>query len=325
MAGEADSGVTVVRSAFGDLRFDRLAQICDLADGDHARGKMARLWNQCLEEETTILTRDDVETVLGDRAVEGLTRARLGRELEDGRIYMHGTSTGKRVTWLGEARQQASAAGQASAKGRARDEKGRLLPRSVTNEPSATSSENPAAGDFAGPAESSDGPAVASPLTPSSSPSSGDLSHPHPRAIPEAALGVSEQYAIQCLNEARDRVRPGCEHIHPMAGSRHPRESSVSHGEQLRHHLSRYATVDERNDKIRKAVAKLEAEVRGGAPLERLSLGYLAGPKAWDRNLAGDPTDANRSGAGPPGPPGRSPRPDRPANYRTLPDRSPKP
>lgn len=178
MAGGADSGVTVVRAAFYDARFGTLARICGLADDDHARGKMAKLWNQLLEEEVTSLTRDDVETVLGERAVEGLTRARLGRELEDGRIYLSGADDGKRVKWLGERRQAASDAGRASASGRPRDERGRLMPRRVTSETQQPASEPPAPLESLDQQPANDSPTVTSPPSPSPSPDLQDHTHP---------------------------------------------------------------------------------------------------------------------------------------------------
>lgn len=89
--------VRIEDEAFSDERFDDLATMAGLVDGDHARGKMARLWRQCTLETRYVLPRATVLRVLGDRGVEALVSARLGEEVGDG-IRIRGTRG--RVEWL---------------------------------------------------------------------------------------------------------------------------------------------------------------------------------------------------------------------------------
>lgn len=95
------SGVRIEDDAFGDTRYDVLARACGLADADHARGKMARLWRQCTAESRYVLPVEDVESVLGENAVAGLERARLGEKVRGG-VRIRGTQG--RIEWLGKLR-----------------------------------------------------------------------------------------------------------------------------------------------------------------------------------------------------------------------------
>lgn len=89
--------VRIEDDAFGDIRYQRLAAECGLADSDHALGKMARLWRQCTAENSYHLDPADVIAVLGPRAVDGLAVARLG-SLEGEKIRIRGTRG--RIEWL---------------------------------------------------------------------------------------------------------------------------------------------------------------------------------------------------------------------------------
>ena len=44
------ASVRIEDDAFSDTRYDLLARYGGLADADHARGKMARIWRQCTLE-----------------------------------------------------------------------------------------------------------------------------------------------------------------------------------------------------------------------------------------------------------------------------------
>jgi hypothetical protein len=70
-------GVYFKAKAFGDDRFDVLGRVLGLADGDHARGKMLRLWDVCARTQHYTVSRLIVETVLGARGVEALVTAEL--------------------------------------------------------------------------------------------------------------------------------------------------------------------------------------------------------------------------------------------------------
>jgi hypothetical protein len=91
------ASVRIEDEAFSDERYEDLAHFAGLADADHARGKMAKLWRQCTLENRHILPRTTVVRVLGDRGVEALIVSRLGEEVEEG-IRIRGTKG--RIEWL---------------------------------------------------------------------------------------------------------------------------------------------------------------------------------------------------------------------------------
>lgn len=96
------ASVRIEDEAFSDERYEDLAHAAGLADADHARGKMARLWRQCTIEQTETLMGSTVERLLGTRGIEALEISRLGERVEGGRVRIKGT-TG-RIEWLGKLR-----------------------------------------------------------------------------------------------------------------------------------------------------------------------------------------------------------------------------
>jgi hypothetical protein len=103
------AAVRIEGDAFSDLRYDVLAQRAGLADADHARGKMARLWAQCTAESRHVLTQEEVRAVLGDRGPESIVYARLGEEVEGG-IRIRGTKG--RIEWLAKLRKNGRKGGR---------------------------------------------------------------------------------------------------------------------------------------------------------------------------------------------------------------------
>lgn len=101
--------VNIEDDAFGDGRYDRLAHECGLADADHARGKMARLWRQCTTEKRHVLDDRDVILVLGDRGPDALIASRLGERTEGG-IRIRGTRG--RIEWLEKLRKNGRKGGR---------------------------------------------------------------------------------------------------------------------------------------------------------------------------------------------------------------------
>ena len=89
MAGD---GVEVVPRALGDARFVRLAELCKLADEDHALGKMVRLWAACRALESHVLPDGSVLAVLGAGGVDHLVEARLGERLLSGGTRIKGAA-----------------------------------------------------------------------------------------------------------------------------------------------------------------------------------------------------------------------------------------
>lgn len=92
------AAVRIEEAAFSDDRYDDLAEFAGLADADHARGKMARLWRQCTLEQVHTLPESTVRRVLGPNGVEAIVRARLG-EVSDEGVRIRGTQG--RIEWLG--------------------------------------------------------------------------------------------------------------------------------------------------------------------------------------------------------------------------------
>jgi hypothetical protein len=74
----AHVGVKVKAKALSDERFTVLAHVCGLADADHARGKILRLWDLCAATQHYTLSQLHIRAVLGERGVEGLLAAELG-------------------------------------------------------------------------------------------------------------------------------------------------------------------------------------------------------------------------------------------------------
>lgn len=105
--------VRIEASAFADERFVALARLAGLADADHARGKMARLWRQCTDHATYVLSVEIVESVLGANASDALVKSGLGAVHDDG-IRICGT-TG-RIEWIEKLRKNGKKGGKAKAK-----------------------------------------------------------------------------------------------------------------------------------------------------------------------------------------------------------------
>lgn len=91
------ASVRIEDEAFSCERYEDLATAAGLADADHARGKMARIWRQCTLETRHILPVATITRILGPRGVEALVEARLG-EVVDGGVRICGTKG--RVEWL---------------------------------------------------------------------------------------------------------------------------------------------------------------------------------------------------------------------------------
>lgn len=106
------ASVRIEDEAFSDVRFEVLAALCQLADSDHARGKVAKLWRQCTAQHTYVLPESVVRSVLGPSGVESLLESQLG-ERSDGGIRLRGTRG--RIEWLKKLRKNAQKGGKARA------------------------------------------------------------------------------------------------------------------------------------------------------------------------------------------------------------------
>jgi hypothetical protein len=92
------ASVRVEDEAFSDERYADLAGYTGLADADHARGKMERLWRQCTQEARYSLPVETITRHLGPNGVDAIVRARLGEVLADGSVRIRGTRG--RIEWL---------------------------------------------------------------------------------------------------------------------------------------------------------------------------------------------------------------------------------
>lgn len=104
--------VRIEDEAFSDERYVVLATACQLADADHARGKMARLWRQCTAQGVYVLPASVCNAVLGANGAAGLCESGLGEPHEDG-IRIRGTRG--RIEWLKKLRNNAKKGGKAKA------------------------------------------------------------------------------------------------------------------------------------------------------------------------------------------------------------------
>ena len=107
------AAVRIEASAFSDERYLTLARLAGLADEDHARGKMARIWRHCTDHSVHIMSPDHIESILGPNGVDALLRSELG-ELVEGGIRVRGTSG--RIEWLENLRKNGKKGGKAKAR-----------------------------------------------------------------------------------------------------------------------------------------------------------------------------------------------------------------
>lgn len=129
--------------AFSDERFDLLAVEAGLADADHARGKVMRLWRTCTLRQSTTLPENIVSVVLPPDA---LVAADLAERVPGG-LRIKGTAG--RIEWYGHLQQGRSAGGRARSEKAVRDERGRMVSQQPSSSPAGcwtqvTSSSHPA-------------------------------------------------------------------------------------------------------------------------------------------------------------------------------------
>jgi hypothetical protein len=154
------ANVTIQHKAFADSRFDCLAQLAGLADADHARGKMARLWSMCTELQTDRPPLAIIRGCLGPAGEHHLVESELGEQVADGLVRVRGCEGA--IEWFGELRSQQQRAGKARASNAPRNERGQLVKAAAPLEPAQASAlDQPASGA---------GPAQASALGPAGSP-----------------------------------------------------------------------------------------------------------------------------------------------------------
>lgn len=126
-AGLVAASVRIEDEAFSCMKYERLAEFAGLADADHARGKMAKLWRQCTLEQRYILPEGDVVRVLGPNGPRALEDAGLGEVLAEG-VRIRGTRG--RIEWLKRLRTNGKKGGR---------------PRKPKGSPSGLSAEKPGA------------------------------------------------------------------------------------------------------------------------------------------------------------------------------------
>jgi hypothetical protein len=104
------ASVRIEDEAFADERYDDLAHFAGLADADHARGKMARIWRQCTIEGTHTIENHLVLRILGEGGIEALIRARLAERISETHVRIRGTRG--RIEWLKRLRQNGQKGGR---------------------------------------------------------------------------------------------------------------------------------------------------------------------------------------------------------------------
>jgi hypothetical protein len=102
------ASVRIDGDAFSDVRYEILAKACQLADADHARGKMLQLWRHCTQQQTHAVARVIVVAILGDNGPDALETAQLGEVVGD-EIRIRGTRG--RIEWLAKLRNNAKKGG----------------------------------------------------------------------------------------------------------------------------------------------------------------------------------------------------------------------
>jgi hypothetical protein len=125
------ASVTMDAEMFDDLRFDRLARLAGLADGDHARGKFARIvkWNtDHFDEWGYVVPTWVVDQVLGDRGADALIGSMLAEYLEDG-LRLRGSDG--RVEWYARLRNTRVSGGVARERTAARTSDGKFVSRTT--------------------------------------------------------------------------------------------------------------------------------------------------------------------------------------------------
>lgn len=141
------AAVRIEEEAFSDPRYIVLANACQLADPDHARGKMAVLWRQCTALHSYVLPLSIIRAVLGEKGEAALVESQLG-EAVDGGIRMRGTKG--RIEWLKKLRKNAKKGGEAKAakrQGGGKQEAAKALPEVFPSALALASASSPAQTD----------------------------------------------------------------------------------------------------------------------------------------------------------------------------------
>jgi hypothetical protein len=76
------ANVTIEHFALEDVRFATLAEVCGLADADHARGKLERIWQRCYETQHYTVPLAVVRHYLGAAGPDALVVSFLGELVE---------------------------------------------------------------------------------------------------------------------------------------------------------------------------------------------------------------------------------------------------
>lgn len=112
--------VNVDAMALVDARFDRLAILLGLADGDHARGRILRLWVSCVLQSSHVAGRWLVESVFGAAGPEALVMSDLASWASEDHQTLYIRGTLGRIEWYERLRSQSAQAGKVRALGASR-------------------------------------------------------------------------------------------------------------------------------------------------------------------------------------------------------------
>src|SRR5262245_30037125 len=111
--------VNVDQKALSDPRFGVLARLMGTGDRDTALGRMVRVWNECAERETQVLSHAVLEDIFGHPdAANWIVTAELGslnyrgvsKRTKSNYIRIKGTAG--RIEWLAKRRQEGRLGGR---------------------------------------------------------------------------------------------------------------------------------------------------------------------------------------------------------------------
>ncbi len=278
--------VRIDDEAFSDERYEDLALLAGLADADHARGKMARLWRQCTLEQSHALPVVTVLRILGPRGVIALIGARLGESLDENTVRIRGTDG--RIEWLQKLRDNAKFGKMG---GRPRN------PSKPTRVPKPKPMETPLTLTLA--------------LTPTLPERERDLPLPAAQEIevsrsPEASLEPELQRTaelVKASGEARKRLWQKLNETRQAIASELGVEARPLHfqdpGErELGCRLRESESVDVGEANAEHVLAIAAAEARTTKSVQWLT-GAVFGDRSWRRALGMTVDDAKRPRAGP--------------------------
>jgi uncharacterized phage protein (TIGR02220 family) len=188
------ASVRIEDEAFSDERYEDLAAAAGLADADHARGKMLRIWRQCTIEQTHKLARATVVRILGVNGPSALETARLG-EVDGDLVRIRGTRG--RIEWLKKLRDNGKFGKRGAQHGARGGRPRKNTLQGVTENPLVGVSENP-------------------PPAPAPAPAPAHKEEEDLSGKPDPAAELAEVACSEINRLARTRYRPDSDSVRKL-------------------------------------------------------------------------------------------------------------